>query len=493
MAEAGASGRHSTEAGYPAGVAGCQSFRVLGGMASAATVVEEMSCPARFARALWSLCLGTVAGSMVLWALGPRPAVAQSFTGLEFSLSNPGARSLGFGGAFVALADDATAAFANPAGLVQIAKPEISVEGRSWSYRTPYVRGGRAAGAPTGRGIDTVDTPLLGESRADLAGIAYLSYVYPHRRWSFAVFQHQPANFELSLETQGFFAPGPGPSGTIRHEPARGRIDLEIVTHGVAVAFRPIDTLSFGLGLSRFEPSGTVTGRDYLWDEASVEAYFSQASFLPERLVQIVEFRWDQPEWAPSAGFLWRFSDRWTLGGLYRESPELSFEANLTAGAAHPRFPDGFRFVDGVRSAWDFPDIYALGLGYRSPDGRWTGACEWRRVEYSSIADSLLPEQRSGGVFLPDADELHLGGEYAFFSGSSVLAVRMGVWHDPRHYFDVRSQDPVARALFAPAEDELHFAAGLGAAFDRLQVDLGVDLSDRVDTVSLSLIYGFGG
>ena len=39
-------------------------------------------------------------------------------TTFQFSFSNPGARSLGLGGAFVALAADATAAFANPAGLV---------------------------------------------------------------------------------------------------------------------------------------------------------------------------------------------------------------------------------------------------------------------------------------------------------------------------------------------------------------------------------------
>ena len=46
---------------------------------------------------------------------------------LEFSFSNPGARSLGLGGAFAALADDATAAYANPAGLVQLVRPEVSL------------------------------------------------------------------------------------------------------------------------------------------------------------------------------------------------------------------------------------------------------------------------------------------------------------------------------------------------------------------------------
>ena len=47
-------------------------------------------------------------------------------TTFQVSFSNPGARSLGFGGAFVALDDDATAAFANPAGLVQLSRPEVS-------------------------------------------------------------------------------------------------------------------------------------------------------------------------------------------------------------------------------------------------------------------------------------------------------------------------------------------------------------------------------
>ena len=108
----------------------------------------------------------------ILWLLallGSAPATGQVLTSIEFSFSNPGARSMGFGGAFVALADDATAAFANPAGLVQLTRPEISLEGRSWSYRTPYVRGGRAAGQPTGLGIDTAPNVLLGESTDDLA------------------------------------------------------------------------------------------------------------------------------------------------------------------------------------------------------------------------------------------------------------------------------------------------------------------------------------
>jgi len=49
-----------------------------------------------------------------------RVAAQEPVVPLQMSFSDPGARSMGLGGAFVALADDATAAFSNPAGLVQL-------------------------------------------------------------------------------------------------------------------------------------------------------------------------------------------------------------------------------------------------------------------------------------------------------------------------------------------------------------------------------------
>jgi long-subunit fatty acid transport protein len=95
---------------------------------------------------------------LVAWLAGVGAAHSQSAPpALEFSFSNPGARAMGLGGAFLALADDATAAFANPAGLVQLVRPEVSLELRTRRYSTPYTAGGRAAGDPTGNGIDLWD------------------------------------------------------------------------------------------------------------------------------------------------------------------------------------------------------------------------------------------------------------------------------------------------------------------------------------------------
>lgn len=68
---------------------------------------------------------------IVLWL--PAAADAQedaAFASFQFNRSLPGARSLAMGGAFVALADDATTAYSNPAGLTILERPEISLEDR---------------------------------------------------------------------------------------------------------------------------------------------------------------------------------------------------------------------------------------------------------------------------------------------------------------------------------------------------------------------------
>ncbi len=94
-------------------------------------------------------------------------------TTIEPPIVNPGARSLGLGGAFVAVADDATAAWANPSGLMQLVRPEISAEGRSWSED----REGLAA---------------------NQSNLGFLSFVLPREKWSIAIY-----HFHRGLEGEG--------------------------------------------------------------------------------------------------------------------------------------------------------------------------------------------------------------------------------------------------------------------------------------------------
>ena len=436
----------------------------------------------RFGRTRIALCGGLLA------LLAPVAATAQVLTNIEFSFSNPGARSLGFGGAFVAVADDATAAFANPAGLVQLGRPEVSLEGRFWSYASPYTAGGRALGEPTGLGIDTVGEPIHVDSRADLSGISFVSVVYPRGRWSFALYRHQLQRYELTQEIQGIFTLGPV-AGAWRGPIEQAHFSFEIATQAVAVGYRATERLSLGLGLARFDSDIEFFGNEYLHDEPTLESYFAEASFLPARRVQSVRARSMASDHGLALGFLFALAPRWRLGGVYREGPELEFSAAAFAGPVHPELPPGTRFVDDS-APWAFPDVYGLGLAWRSVDGQWTASLEWSRVEYSIILDSLESRYRSPGDRIDDADELHLGAEYAFFKGRAVMAARLGAWLDPDHQ-QRNESSAFSRAEVPGGDDELHFAAGFGIAFDNFQIDVGLDVSELRDTAAVSMIYSF--
>ena len=70
--------------------------------------------------------------------------------------------------------------------------------------------------------------------------------------------------------------------------------------------------------------------------------------------------------------------------------------------------------------------------------------------------------------------------------------LRAGLWHEPDHQTRPNEEaNELTRALLPPGDDQLHLALGLGIALERFQIDAAVDLSDTVDTVSLSAIYSF--
>ena len=99
---------------------------------------------------------------------------AEINAGIQFNFSTPGARSLGLGGAFLGLADDATAAYTNPAGLTTLSKPEVSLEVRQWNFTSTFTDSGHGFGPPTGIGVDTVDGLQSGDADSDSTGVSWL-------------------------------------------------------------------------------------------------------------------------------------------------------------------------------------------------------------------------------------------------------------------------------------------------------------------------------
>jgi hypothetical protein len=84
-----------------------------------------------------------------------------------------------------------------------------------------------------------------------------------------------------------------------------------------------------------------------------------------------------------------------------------------------------------------------------------------------------------------------VGFEYAFIRSTPIVAVRVGAWLDPDHRLRYVGDDPLQRVVFRRGSDQGHFALGFGLAFQRFQFDLGIDLSDVVNTASASAIVSF--
>jgi len=339
-------------------------------------------------------------------------------------------------------------------------------------------------------GLDSTAGLRTAESEEELTGLSFLSFVYPRGRWSLALYRHQLAKFSFRSETQGlFFESQPG--SVTRYRDIRASLDFDIVGYGVSGAYRLSDALSVGLGISYFDGSMDWTGSQFLIDEFP-DTFFEPNSYLPERMWGRGTFTVDDSDWGFNLGFLWTVSERWRVGGVYRSGPEFVYVSEERAGPAHDYAPEGTLGAAAYDVPMGFPDVYGLGVAYRSAGGSLTLSLEWDRVEYSTIIDTIESEVvKTEDVVLEDGDELHLGVEVVVLGSTPLIAVRGGVWLDPDHRIHKQAGDLLDQALLQPGEDTVHLAIGLGLAFRSFQIDVGVDLSEFVDTASLSVIYSF--
>jgi long-subunit fatty acid transport protein len=422
-------------------------------------------------------------------------------TGTQFNFSTPGARSLGMGAAFVAVADDATAAYSNPAGLALLGAPEVSLEVRHFSFQSRFTaRGHLPETGLTGIGIDTVDGLEEGSARRADWAPSFLSAVYVGGRWSAAVFRHQLADFRGALDSQGPFVGFR--ERTSRVAPARSRIDLEIANVGVAGGVRLSPTLSLGAALSRFDFSLDSRTERYARRPATGDALtdsrtggpFGPADFTPENVFNTQTQTGDDGALSGNAGILWRPSSRWTAGLVYRRGPRFDFDAAFIYGPAGDRPGESERALGG-RGVFRLPDLWGLGVAFRPADA-WVVALDLDRVEYSSLSRDLvnLLEAARGELAsfsIDDVVEPHLGVEYQALWSRLPFSVRLGTWLDPAHRLRYTGRDNALRARFRPGRDELHVSGGVGLVWRRLQVDLAADVADSSSTLSLSAVKRF--
>ncbi|HSS77738.1 MAG TPA: outer membrane protein transport protein, partial [Thermoanaerobaculia bacterium] len=297
-----------------------------------------------------AVCLEILAAA----GAGAQPVTIPRF---DFSFSNPGARSLGFAGAFAALADDATAAYANPAGLVQLTRPEVSFEARLWNRSPSFIAGGRGAGEPTGEGIDTRRDILFGRDHSRVFGPSFASVVIPKGRWSFAVYGHQLAKFREHASSQGIFVTDEEDGFLDRVPAIQESVDLDVVTAGMAAGWRMNDHFSFGLGIVFSEASLKTRSAGFFPDDSSQESFFGTVSFLPERRFSTSNTSIHGSDVTANAGMLWRVSEQLSAGLFYRQGAKVKGKTDFVSGPASP-----FPFSLQNDAELKIPDVAGAGL-----------------------------------------------------------------------------------------------------------------------------------
>jgi long-subunit fatty acid transport protein len=421
-----------------------------------------------------SICVAAA----LLWSTTSARALTneENFARFQFNFNTPGARALGIGGAFISIADDATASETNPAGLIILERPEISVEIKHVTTKTdvPFTTGSVSGGEVT------IETREFEDSQTIPS---FFSFVYPQDRIAFSVYRQELMRLNLDFHTQG---PLLFDNGFFRAYPVDSSTEIEIVNNGLAFAYSLTDSLSMGLSLriSQYEIDSNLSryNNPDFWD-------LSRADFSESNRRVTVLVNDSETDYSVNAGILWRPSSLLSFGAVYRSGPKFDSYRMTVPGAAlsseSPQFTD---FTLKV------PDTYGAAVSLR-PTGALTISFDIVRVEYSDLMENF--QAWLGGAAAVDFDindgtEYHGGIEYILMVKSKPLALRAGAYLDPEHQMRYTGEDAFLRLNFPEGDDEVHYTFGFGfVPSSHLQLDFAGNLSDSSDEYVVSAVYRF--
>jgi long-subunit fatty acid transport protein len=371
-----------------------------------------------------------------------------------------GARAMGMGGAFIGVADDATAASWNPAGLIQLERPEISIVGDYFSRSEEFSSGARPEINNTGK--------------VDDFNLNYLSLAYPF---------HYYRNIVVSLNYQRLYDFNRNFSHRLNFSSAGLDVDQDkqfeqdgfLSAVGIAAAIEITPNLSLGATLNVW------TGKlfwDNGWKETFTERSVGTQGGVPVTIDTLVSDEYaDFRGVNVNLGFLWNITPALTLGGVIKTPFDASIDHKFSFSQTSRFGPPVNTTVTSQQSFVEevelrMPLSYGLGLAWRVSDALTLDLDVYR----THWGDYILSDSR-GNRFSPidgrpesqsdikDTTQVRVGGEYLFLFPEKqlVVPVRAGVFYDPEP-----SQGDV--------KDFYGFSVGSGIAHKRLVFDIAYQL-----------------
>jgi long-chain fatty acid transport protein len=381
----------------------------------------------------------------------------------SFAILGAGARPAGMGGAFTALADDASAASFNPAGLALLVKPEASL-----------VLGGRQRNESHAGFFDvedgTVERYGPSDSEFSSADVNFAAFTFPlevaDRNLCLQLSYQRLIDFTYHsdrslVETEV----GGGLKALIEQE-----IDQEgaVETFSLAGAYQVTERMSVGLTVTRWQGSWWFTS-----DLSEVEPGEDPTSL---RLTQDNEWT----GWNATAGLLLRyrylnvgFSVRAPFDGDYTVVSDLASE-----GVSEPTLPER---LDGTL---EWPASWTLGIAVKPLD-TWFLTVDYAEYDWDDMNISGFGEDGDGELnffdLLPpgssttrNTGQWRFGNEVTFFPRDNVVALRAGYFVEPRPQ------------RLAPADESSSFrgwSVGAGLRRGQVSVDLAWQRTSATATV----------
>ncbi len=388
-------------------------------------------------------------GSLQLMAQVPVPppsplalSVSEAFR-LGFSVTGAGARATGMGGAFVAVADDATAASFNPAGLAQLRTFEVSLVGRRSSFNLDL--GTNVDGKATGflpaydryQGQSGTEPQFIGFSAPFMIGERN-AVVQVSRQRMFTM------NMDYDRQWKSVNSTDPANYRDLT-ESVEQKGSIERWT--VATAFDITPRLMAGLAWNSWGGSWTFHGEGFaaewpiprLRSQSTANATLDQESHLHGQNFTL-GLLWRSEEVRVGLSYQNPFMAKFRYSGFYSAGSNFT-TAKLT------EFP---LETAGATYRVHWPETFSAGVSYR-PHPQFQVAVDWSRTPWSkarmeapgtvfdgqNFLDPASPSTNgTGGVMRPgtavDAESLRSGAEYLLLVGRVIIPLRVGYFKEPQ-------------------------------------------------------------
>ncbi len=336
-----------------------------------------------------------------------------------------GARALGMGGAFIAIADDATSASWNPGGLIQLERPEVAGVG-AYFYRSEDLSFGTN---PEGDGSQSVD----------MSKVNYASASYPFTLWDY--------NMIVSLNYQNLY-------DFTRDWEFPLNIDTESLTANQNIGFESEGQLG-AIGLAyctQITPRLSLGFTLNFWEDSLYEnewetrVYQNGAGFFSGYPVNYTYRSFDKYNFDgfnANLGFMWNITDKITLGGVFKTpfDADLRHKNTTTTTQTFPTAPESDTSTStsfSVDETLDMPMSYGIGFAYRFSDA-FSMSADVYRTQWDDFEQKDANGNRTSPVNgkpihesgIDATTQVRLGAEYLIIEPKYLVPVRAGLFYDP--------------------------------------------------------------